>query len=132
MTPADILMALSTMVSSRAVPTFQELARNAAALADGTRHFIVTGRVPGDDDDTVEHVVCVGDDDPWVKFVEQVLYDGNIVSPAEYDGEEIGRSCGAALPSDWQQREMDGRCDNPHKEWAYHGHTFEILGPPLT
>ena len=83
-----------------------------AVLRKDERHFIVSGRIPGDDEDTVSHVVVPLDVDPWHKFVE-TLYE---------DADE-------ALPADWstQDRITESGC----VEWAILCAIIEINGAPL-
>ena len=63
------------------------------------RRFVVQGRIPGEDDDTVTEVVVFGDESPSDRFVETILYGGNI-------------------PKDWKYRNPE-LVENRYGEWAY-------------
>jgi hypothetical protein len=97
------------------------------------RHFIVQGRVPGDDDDSVAYIRVSHRDkrSAWEVFVEEVLYGGEVVSVRKWNSE--WRKNGyppEGIPRDWidrDPREGETRWDS----WAYSGEEFEITGPPL-
>lgn len=103
MKPNTILHRLAQLSGKpRAAPEFQNLAAAAAAVTgpDSVKHYIVAGRIPGDDEDTIEHVTCGPGEDPWVAFVEQVLYD-DVVPTEDYEAERDRRPHAKLLPSDW-------------------------------
>lgn len=43
---------------------------------DTSQHWIISGRIPGDDEDTTEYIECGPEDDPVDLFVKR-LYEGN-------------------------------------------------------
>lgn len=61
--------------------------------------YIVSGRIPGDDDDTVAEVSVEGAESPVDVFIERILYDGDI-------------------PDDWKSRPPN-ILENRYREWAY-------------
>ncbi len=61
--------------------------------------YIVSGRIPGDDDDTVAEVSVEGAESPIDVFIERILYDGDI-------------------PDDWKSRPPN-ILENRYGEWAY-------------
>lgn len=75
------------------------------------RFFIVSGRIPGADEDTITHVCVVGDEDPADKFIHDVLYGGN-------------------LPADWKERNPTYK-ENSHYAWSFINAVIEIPGPPI-
>jgi hypothetical protein len=75
------------------------------------RHFIVSGRIPGADEDTISHVCVVGDEDPADKFTLDILYEGD-------------------LPEDWKERNPT-YAENRHLEWRFINSVIEIPGPPI-
>lgn len=95
---------------------------------------MVHGRVPGDDDDTVAHIVVPpgSDRSAWDIFVEEVLYDGNVMDAEEYMREYKESGCfpEGYLPSDWDVRDpMKG--ETTWDAWAYELDVREVAAPPL-
>jgi hypothetical protein len=78
---------------------------------DTERHFIVSGRIPGADEDTWSHICVVGEEDPVDKFTLDILYEGD-------------------LPEDWKERNPTYE-ENDHLEWRFINATIEIPGPPI-
>ena len=77
------------------------------------RHFIVSGRIPFDDEDVYDVIACGPDEDPWCKFVEEVLYESQ------------------DLPENWQETDGTPACPVSGQSWALQGMLYEIFGPPL-
>jgi hypothetical protein len=63
------------------------------------KKYIVSGRVPGADDDTLAEITVYPEQSPIVEFIEKVLYVGDI-------------------PPDWQTRPPT-ESENKYREWAY-------------
>jgi hypothetical protein len=78
---------------------------------DTERHFIVSGRIPGADEDTIAPICVVGDEDPADKFTHDILYQG-------------------VMPADWKEREPN-YAENRHLEWRFINAVIEIPGPPI-
>lgn len=64
-----------------------------------SKKYIVSGRVPGADDDTLAEITIDPEQSPVVEFIENVLYGGDI-------------------PRDWQTRPPT-KSENRYGEWAY-------------
>ena len=64
-----------------------------------TQNFIIQGRIPGDDDDTLAEVWVNDQESPTDVFIETILYGGNI-------------------PEDWKSRPPNV-LENRYGEWAY-------------
>lgn len=98
------------------------------------RHYVVSGRVPGQDDDTTAHVetTLLDPRGPVEVFVEDVLYDGKVVPRAEWDAYiETHGSVPEGLPDDWSEVDPKPN-EDPHGAWAFvHGDVIEIPGPPV-
>jgi len=75
------------------------------------RHYVVHGRIPGDDADTMAYVQVGLDDRPSVTFIRDVLYDGKI-------------------PDDWESRDPT-ISENKNGEWAYIHDILEFPCPPI-
>ncbi len=74
--------------------------------AGASKKFIVSGRIPGDDDDTLAEVSVEIDETPVNVFIERILYDGNI-------------------PADWKFRQPN-KLENHYGEWAYIQNVIEL------
>lgn len=96
----------------RYIATYDALDRLIHPTVGKLRHWMVCGRIPGDDDDSMEYVTTVGDEDPTDAFT-LMMYDGS-----------------ARLAEDWREREPN-QSENPHGEWVYVNKTVEINGPPI-
>lgn len=70
------------------------------------RHFLVSGRAPSGNEETMAHVIVYGDEDPEHAFVEQYLYASD------------------ELPEDWKT--------HPPGAWYTIKGCVEIPGPPIT
>jgi hypothetical protein len=70
------------------------------------KKYIIQGRIPGDDDDTVAELTLTPDECPVETFIEKTLYDGNI-------------------PADWQTRPPT-KSENRYGEWAYIQNVIEL------
>lgn len=64
-----------------------------------TKRYLISGRIPGDDDDTVAELHIGPADCPVTTFIEKMLYKGEIAD-------------------DWQSRPPTRR-ENRYGEWAY-------------
>lgn len=61
--------------------------------------FIIQGRIPGDDDDTLAEVWVDDEESPTDVFIETILYEGS-------------------MPEDWKIRPPNV-IENRYGEWAY-------------
>lgn len=77
-----------------------------------TKHYIVSGRIPFDDEDSTYHLELPEDASPEEAFVERIWSDGD---PDE-------------LPEDWRDRELG----NGGEPWAFVNAVIEIPGPPIS
>lgn len=68
--------------------------------------YIVSGRVPGDDNDTVADFWVTADLSPIEYFIEEVLY-------------------GRQIPHDWKVR-APTKSENRYGDWAYISQVIEI------
>jgi hypothetical protein len=80
-------------------------------IEETERYFIVIGRIPGADEDTIAPICVVGDEDPADKFTHDILYQG-------------------VMPADWKEREPN-YAENRHLEWRFINAVIEIPGPPI-
>lgn len=71
-----------------------------------SKKYIICGRIPGDDDDTLAELSLPPDECPMETFIEKTLYDGNI-------------------PADWQTRPPT-KSENRYGEWAYIQNLIEL------
>jgi hypothetical protein len=78
---------------------------------DSQKHFVVLGRIPGADDDTMAHVQVLPGLNPASVFIREILYGGS-------------------LPCDWESR-APLPSENRFGEWAYIHQIIGIPGPPL-
>lgn len=74
--------------------------------AGGSKKFIVSGRIPGDDDDTLAEVSVEVDETPVNVFIERFLYDG-------------------VIPADWKFRQPN-KLENNYGEWACIQYVIEL------
>jgi hypothetical protein len=75
-----------------------------------TKHYIVTGRIPYDDEDSLVHLELPAEANPVEAFVEWIWEGG-------FD----------ELPADWRERDQPGG-----EPWAIINHVVEIPGPPVS
>lgn len=113
MNPYEILMILATW---RNMPRADRLKISKEAFEcviaeDRPRHFIISGRIPGDDEDSTAHVAATAPEEAEYSFIFEELYGGD-------------------MPDGWRDRDPTHK-ENCHGEWAYVQSVIEILGPPL-
>ena len=83
---------------------------------EGTsQHWIISGRIPGDDEDTTEYIQCGPEDDPVDLFVRS-LYEGRSLPKLECYTDGVGR-----ILQDPQTEET----------YAYTNSVIRIPGPPI-
>ena len=75
-------------------------------MAKPFKKYIVCGRIPGADDDTLAEITIDPKQSPIVEFVEKVLYGGDI-------------------PVDWQTRSPKVS-ENRYGEWVYIQDVIEL------
>jgi hypothetical protein len=68
-------------------------------MKESFEKYVVCGRIPGADDDTLAEIKIRHGQSPVKEFVEKMLYDGRI-------------------PNDWQTRSPT-TLENRYGEWAY-------------
>ncbi len=94
-------------------PQMDHLIDSAKAFVNRrVHHWMVCGRIPGDDDDSMEYVTTLDDESPTAAFVER-MYEGN-----------------DTLPKDWADRDPRPG-ETTWGAWIYINQTVEILGPPI-
>lgn len=98
----------------------------------GDRYFVVHGRTPGDDDDTVAVILVPHDSErtAWEIFVEDHLNAGDVVDAEKWEEhiKEHGHPPSDGIPSDWSTRDPKPG-ETTWDTWAYHNSEFEIPGP---
>ena len=82
-------------------------------LSRAPRYYLVSGRIPEDDDDTTSVIV---------------INHGDELSPATAFIEELYAQSGAELPEDWEERDPT-RAENRHGSWGIIVSEEELTGP---
>lgn len=97
----------------------------------GDRHYVVEGRIPYDDDDTMSyvHVPEGSDRDAWQIFVEDRLYEGKVISLEEWKPPTVGTDYPDGIPEDWRDRAPRSNESNAEC-WAVHVDDMELFFPP--